>query len=224
MLIIIVSNVLGVVAIPFWLQVLMRGSASGVATLNVAFLDILAKLLLSVLAPTLVGAAVRTIVPRAHTFQAAHTRSLSMLSAANLACIIWQTTSSGRDLIVNLSSGTMLLVVLSTAAVNAFYLAFSATVVIALRVPLAEAIPVALLSSQKSPPIAISVVAYIAQGRSSAGLLALPAVVGQLVQIFTGQALAHHMAGVVSRRRECAASPKPADSNGKVLLPRTGSL
>ena len=43
--------------------------------------------------------------------------------------------------------------------------------------------------------MAITVISYIATVEQTQGLLAVPCVIGQLVQIFVGQPLAHYYAG-----------------------------
>ncbi|PNG89511.1 hypothetical protein TSOC_015367, partial [Tetrabaena socialis] len=59
-----------------------------------------------------------------------------------------------------------------------------------LRPPLREAIAVLVMASQKSAPVAVTVIAYLETDPAQQGLLSLPAVVGQLFQIFIGAALA----------------------------------
>lgn len=69
--------------------------------------------------------------------------------------------------------------------------------------------------------MAVTVITYIAAKDSTQGLLAVPCVLGQLVQIFVGQPLAHYMAGRIARWREAkaeaaaAAAAAPAESAGK---------
>lgn len=54
------------------------------------------------------------------------------------------------------------------------------------------------MASQKSAPVAVTVIAYLVKSTQQQGLLALPAVVGQLAQIFIGSGLAAWLSGVVS--------------------------
>jgi len=46
------------------------------------------------------------------------------------------------------------------------------------------------MASQKSAPVAITLISYITQSASTQGLLSAPCIVGQLVQIFMGAAFA----------------------------------
>ena len=52
-----------------------------------------------------------------------------------------------------------------------------------------EAIAVVIVASQKSAPVAVTVISYITGDVSAQGLLAIPAIVGQLTQIFMGSAI-----------------------------------
>ncbi|PNH11396.1 hypothetical protein TSOC_001828 [Tetrabaena socialis] len=79
-----------------------------------------------------------------------------------------------------------------------------------LRTPLQEAIAVIIMASQKSAPVAVTVISYLSNHPPTQGLLALPAVVGQLGQIFIGAALAPHLAQMVVRHNEAQALAKYA--------------
>jgi sodium/bile acid cotransporter 7 len=50
------------------------------------------------------------------------------------------------------------------------------------------------MSSQKSAPVAVTVISYIASDPAVQGLLAIPCVVGQISQIFVGSAFVRHFA------------------------------
>ncbi|WIA38881.1 hypothetical protein OEZ86_002156 [Tetradesmus obliquus] len=115
--------------------------------------------------------------------------------AISLAFIIWQTLSSAREYIVNSSFGAMLLVFVSALLIHVIYLVFNAVAVKLLRVPVPEAISTIIMASQKSAPVAVTAIAYITTDPVAQGLLAVPAVTGQLLQIFIGQPLAHFMEG-----------------------------
>ena len=52
-----------------------------------------------------------------------------------------------------------------------------------------EAIAVVIVSSQKSAPVAVTLISYVTGDTVAQGLLALPSIVGQLTQIFIGSAI-----------------------------------
>lgn len=67
-----------------------------------------------------------------------------------------------------------------------------------MRTDALEAIAVVVVSSQKSAPVAVTVISYITNNVAAQGLLAIPAIVGQLTQIFMGSAIAALVAKHVS--------------------------
>jgi solute carrier family 10 (sodium/bile acid cotransporter), member 7 len=188
----------GVIFIPLWLKAMLGGRHHGVS-LNIDFWDIFVKLLISFLVPTLIGKALRELVPPVYGFQKKYKKVLSVTSNSMLALIIWQTLSSGRDIIVEATTGDMLLIIVSTALVHIFYLICNTLAVVALRVPLPEAIAAVIMASQKSAPVAVTVITYMTSDTRTQGVIAVPCVIGQLIQIFIGQPIAHYLADVVAR-------------------------
>ena len=59
---------------------------------------------------------------------------------------------------------------------------------------LPEAIAVIIMASQKSAPVALTVISYITKDAAMQGVLALPSITGQLAQVFIGSLLAKLMA------------------------------
>jgi predicted Na+-dependent transporter len=57
------------------------------------------------------------------------------------------------------------------------------------RMSYPEAVATIVMSSQKSAPVAVTVVSNIAKGTAAIGLLVIPCVIGQISQIFIGAAL-----------------------------------
>ncbi len=55
-----------------------------------------------------------------------------------------------------------------------------------------------IMASQKSAPVAVTVITYVSRDTVQQGLLSLPAIIGQLIQIFLGAALAKYLVKVVS--------------------------
>jgi sodium/bile acid cotransporter 7 len=191
----VASNVVGVIFVPLWLKVMLSAGTSGIANLNINIADIFVKLLLSNFVPTVLGKLLRDCVKPVDAFVKRNRVLLSIINNTSLAFIIWQTLSSAREYIVNSTFGTMLLVFVSALLIHIIYLVFNAVVVKLLRVPVPEAISTIIMASQKSAPVAVTAISYITTDPVAQGLLAVPAVTGQLLQIFIGQPLAHYMEG-----------------------------
>ena len=191
---------LGVLLIPLWLKAILPFAGQDVVDgLDINYFDIFVKLLISSLGPTLIGKALRDFIPTITRFVRAHKTLLSLVSNTSLAMIIWQTISSGRDTIVGTDVGTFLCVIVATCLIHIIYLIFNTIAICGMRLPLPEAVSVVIMASQKSAPVAVTVITYIARDTALQGVLAAPCVVGQLVQIFVGQPLANYLAGRIVR-------------------------
>lgn len=193
------TNILGVVLIPLWLRAVLTGAKHGVENLNISYLDLFLKLLLSFTVPTVVGKALREYCPGVLPFVRAHKTALSLFSNTILAVIIWQTISSGREILVNAKFGDVLLIIVATTLIHFIYLLFNALVLVTMRVPPFEGVSVLIMASQKSAPVAVSVITFITSDAATQGILAVPCVIGQLMQIFVGQPLANYLAGRIKR-------------------------
>lgn len=159
----VASNVLGVLVIPLWLKAMLSSGSGGVAKLDINYVDIFIKLLISFFVPSVVGKAVRETVPRVKQWQKQHKVLLGLINNTSLALIIWQTISSGRGIIVNAGFGNMLVVIVSTILIHVVYLIFNTVVVVLLQLPLEEGIAAVIMASQKSAPVAVTVITYITQ-------------------------------------------------------------
>jgi sodium/bile acid cotransporter 7 len=193
------TNILGVVLIPLWLRAVLSGAQTGVQKLNISYLDLFLKLLLSFSIPTAIGKILREYVPGVLSFVRAHKTHLSLFSNTILAMLIWQTISSGRDILVNAKFGNVLVVIVSTTLIHFVYLIFNAVCLYGLRIPPPEAVSVLIMASQKSAPVAVSVITFITTDTATQGVLAVPCVIGQLMQIFVGQPLALYLGGRIKR-------------------------
>ena len=77
------------------------------------------------------------------------------------------------------------------------HLVFNALVVWACRLPVQEAIAVLIMASQKSAPVAVTIISYITTDIARQGLFSIPAIVGQLAQIFMCAVLVRYLSKVV---------------------------
>eukprot|EP00882_Tetradesmus_deserticola_P025204 GHRQ01027667.1.p1 GENE.GHRQ01027667.1~~GHRQ01027667.1.p1 ORF type:complete len:309 (+),score=129.95 GHRQ01027667.1:951-1877(+) len=215
----VASNVVGVIFVPLWLKVMLSAGTSGIQDIHINIADIFVKLLLSNLVPTVLGKLLRDCVKPVGAWVTRNRTLLSIINNTSLAFIIWQTLSSAREYIVNSTFGTMLLVFVSALLIHIIYLVFNACVVKLLRVPTPEAVSTIIMASQKSAPVAVTAISYITTDPVAQGLLAVPAVTGQLLQIFIGQPLAHFMATKVEtwQRQQQAKLPEVQPSHSLVV-------
>lgn len=193
----VATNLLGIVTVPYELQLVLRGSS----VVSVDPGSLVLKLILTVLVPTVIGKVARSMSERVRTFVTNHKVGLSIFSHTNLACIIWQTLSGAQKILVAQKFTNILLIILAGILMHFLYLVFNGVAVKVLKLPVKEAIAVLIMSSQKSAPVAVTVISYITTDIAQQGLFAIPAIAGQLTQIFIGSALAKYL-GKLSKRAE----------------------
>eukprot|EP00668_Euglena_longa_P017800 GGOE01022249.1.p1 GENE.GGOE01022249.1~~GGOE01022249.1.p1 ORF type:complete len:449 (+),score=122.92 GGOE01022249.1:101-1348(+) len=185
LLLTVVTNMAGIFTVPLVLQGILGAGAE--VALNP--FDLTGKLLVTVLLPTLLGAALSSHTPRVSGFVQRHRAALGLLSTANLMCIVWQTLSGARGVLLQQDLSAVLVVSAFALAQHFFYLGSNALVVGALRMPRKEAVATVIMASQKSAPVAVTVICFITPDLATQGLYAIPALCGQVLQILVGSAL-----------------------------------
>ncbi|KAG2499005.1 hypothetical protein HYH03_003191 [Edaphochlamys debaryana] len=209
------TNMLGVFLMPLWIKFLFINYETPGLALNVNIPDLLAKLTITILVPSVIGKALRELFKPVEEFAKTYRTALSLLSTTNLAMIVWQTLSGARDLLFEQRASMIISVIVLAAAVHVFYLIINYFVVkYGFHPPIQEAVAVVVMASQKSAPVAVTVISYITSDPAQQGLLAIPSIVGQLSQIFIGAALAKAIAPRVQRKlvqyKEAAAAKEAA--------------
>jgi sodium/bile acid cotransporter 7 len=135
-------------------------------------------------------------------FVTKHKTALSCFSTLNLAAIVLQTLSGARDTLLQQAFTSVLLVVVLSSGLHLVLLALNALAVskYVLRLPFREAVAVMIMSSQKSAPVAVTVISYLTPSLTQQGLMAIPCILGQLAQIFIGSALAKYLRRLADKR------------------------
>ena len=194
LLLTIVTNLLGVLTVPYLLHAFLEGGdVVKIKPGNLAF-----KLVLTVLVPTIIGMTLRASSKHIRAFVIKHKTALSLFSTTNLIMIVWQTLSGARHILLRQSPGHILLVTLIAIAMHVFYLILNWLVVKILpNIGIREKISVVIMVSQKSSPVAITVISYITDNLAQQGLFAIPCLIGQISQIFIGSLLARRLASMV---------------------------
>ncbi|EIE20487.1 hypothetical protein COCSUDRAFT_43922 [Coccomyxa subellipsoidea C-169] len=198
LLLTVATNLLGIVTVPYELKLILLGS-------NVVSVDpgsLVVKLIFTVLVPTVIGKAACSLSSSLDAAVRRHKVALSLFSHTNLALIIWQTLSGARDVLVAQPFHRVVLVILASVVMHLIYLAFNAVVVGVFRFPVKEGIAVLIMASQKSAPVAVTVISYITPDITQQGLFSVPAIVGQLAQIFMGSLLIRYLSRLVKDDHE----------------------
>jgi hypothetical protein len=94
----VASNILGIFTMPLWLKALLGGS-SQLESVSVDIPNLLARLSITILAPSVAGKLVRELPPlgrHVKRFTAAWKTPLSMFSVVMLSMIVWQSLSGSQ--------------------------------------------------------------------------------------------------------------------------------
>lgn len=179
------TNLLGVFTIPFALTFALGGVAVGLDP--VPMVVTLAK---TILAPLLVGCFVRALVPGVAAFVDANKKAVGYASSCLLITAPWMQVSQSAGLLASVSAGTLLATAAAAVACHLVLLAVNAAACVGLGLggrDAAGAAPVrravTLVASQKTLPVAITVISKLGTALGAQGLLVVPCIMGHLLQI-----------------------------------------
>jgi sodium/bile acid cotransporter 7 len=193
------TNLVGIFTVPALLQAIL--ATSGALRFNTATL--VAKLCVTILVPSVLGAAVRRLSAVAAAWVKAHRTFLSLFSTCNLVCVIWQTLSTAAPILLKQDVGDIMTMVAASAIYHVVLLvAMYALTFYVIPLPVRDRVAVVIMSAQKSAPVAVTVISYITTDTSRQGLMATPGFIGQLAQIFIGAAVTKTFANVIKRETE----------------------
>jgi len=172
------TNVIGIGTTPGWLKAIVRGSDASIDAAK-----ILIKLLLTILVPLCLGKGLRESSQKVQNFVKNHKVSVGLTNNALLIMIVWMTISSGASNIIDQSAGTVILVILTEIIVHGCYLTLNFGATNALQLPKQEFRAVLLLASQKTLPVAATIITYLEMEGLNAGLMTLPCIMGHISQL-----------------------------------------
>jgi sodium/bile acid cotransporter 7 len=182
------TNLLGIVSVPYTLRLVLANSGGNV---SVEPQSLVVKLIVTVLVPTVAGKLLQQFVPGVRAWVSKHKTALSMFGVSNIAMIMWTTLSSVQGTLIRIPFAHVAVVIALGAGLHLVFLAFNAVVTKwVFQFPRREGIAVLIMGSQKSAPVAITVISYMTPDVAQQGLLVLPCIIGQLSQIFIGSLLA----------------------------------
>lgn len=189
LLLTITTNLFGVITIPLMLNLYLNNSS---ITINIT--DLALKLCMNVLIPSIVGMFLRTKFKLISEFYLKYKTQFSLFSTSCLIIIVWMALSVSREILIHSNGIQIIFIILIATVMHLFYIFFNSIIVnYILHLNLPESISIIIMSSQKSSPVALAVISYIATD-DDAGLYAVPCMIGQLLQIFIGSFIATYFA------------------------------
>ena len=200
LLLTVLTNVAGIFTVPFVLAHLL--SALGQVELSAS--DLFAKLCLAILLPLGVGKYLRRF---AVDWIDAQRSRLTLASNAALISIPWMKFSESSGRLAQIEPMSLLILVGSGLAIHALYLLLNGGACVLLQLEAAVRKTVVLMASQKTLPVAMTVLAFLPDSAVSPeqkGLLAIPCIVFHLGQIFMDAVIATRWGNVSPEDRVCA--------------------
>ncbi|MDA0335091.1 MAG: bile acid:sodium symporter [bacterium] len=191
LLLTVVTNLAGIFTIPFVLVAVL----GTLGQIELSAWDLLIKLCLSILLPLMVGRWLRKYFA---AWVDANRARITMFSNLALISIPWMKFSESSDRLAAVAVSNLLVLVAAGLFVHAVFLALNMAASAVLRLEPAQRKAVVLMASQKTLPVALTVLALIPDSAVSAdikGLIAIPCITSHLGQIFVDAILATRWSG-----------------------------
>ena len=195
----VASNILGILTIPMLIELYITSGNVVINSSNLAY-----KLSISVLTPTIAGMFLRQCSRYIPEFTKEYKQQLSMISSAALMVIVWLTLSKSQATILQQNVGEIFLVLLANIIIHTFFLLanyFFLRYALPTAFSLEQIIAVVIMASQKSSPVALSVINSITTSPRERGLLIIPCLLGQISQILIGSMVSNRFAFLVTNSK-----------------------
>lgn len=213
----VTTNVLGVFTVPFILNAVLLsapgGDSGGADTdMAAAAAKLLLKLVISIIIPMAVGKGTREFVEQAPKLTTRYKTELGLTNNSCLIAIVWMSISKSRGKLVRESALNIFVIVVAGVTLHMFFLAMNWVMTTpVLRLPEAERRAVLLMTSQKTLPVAVTIIAYLDETRwGGHGLIAIPCIVGHVSQLFIDAYIASIWAGKDPKEIDAANAAKRA--------------
>jgi len=181
----VATNLLGSFTTPLLLSLTLSGAKASIDTVQ-----LLVKLVISILIPTLVGKALRDFIPGAAKFSKDKKVPLTILSNFCLCTIVWMSVSRAQEKIVAQPPMQILACIGCGLGLHFVFWAINGPLVTLARIQdIHQCRAVFLLTSQKTLPVSVAVIAGLPESFGDAGLIALPCIFGHLTQLLVDSQL-----------------------------------
>ncbi|CAK9044964.1 Probable sodium/metabolite cotransporter BASS4 [Durusdinium trenchii] len=211
LLLTVVSNVIGTFTSVLFLSgafdIYVRenlDSGTGEVDISLDVVPLIVKLIFQIIVPLFIGKLLRDSFQAVQDFAKKWSVQLKLLSSALLAVVPWMKVSASRDDFDGLSAGAFFLMWFVGILVHLLYLALNYGVskgVLHLALP--EMVAVVIVASQKTLPIAITLLSILEEslpnGTVNAGIASIPIIVSHLSQIIIDSFVAAKYATLIER-------------------------
>lgn len=181
-----VTNIIGVFTMSFTATTVFTAG-----NVHIVPLDMLYELIFLTLVPLLLGMAIRRTVEPIRKFAVKNKKPLSLSQNSCILFVVWLMISKARENIFDASSVDLTLCLILAGSVHLIYRLLGYFAAEAARLPHREWITIVLMSSQKSLPVCVSVLATLpTEMAKDQGLFILPCVMAHAAQLIIDSILA----------------------------------
>jgi sodium/bile acid cotransporter 7 len=186
LLLTVATNTVGILTVPFVLAYLL----GAIGKVDLSATELLVKLCLTILLPLSIGRFLRRFVA---TWVDAHRSTLTMVSNLALISIPWIKFSQSSDRLAQIDLASLAILFVAGLAIHGIFLILNDGASRALRLAPAARKAVVLMASQKTLPVAMTVVAVLPEDAIAGyakGLIVIPCITFHLGQIIGDAVLA----------------------------------
>ncbi|CAK0786867.1 hypothetical protein CVIRNUC_010081 [Coccomyxa viridis] len=208
LMLLVLSNTLAVFIAPFLIKAMLASRSDGI---HLDSAGLLINLVVTVLAPSIVGKVIRELIPPVGKWVSSNRVTMGLLNNGTLIIIVWIQLCSAHRKIFQQPFQDIVLIIIGAVLLHFVFVAINWPLVALMRFPPKEAIAVLIMSSQKTMPFAVSIIALLPASLGSKGLLTLPPLVAQVSQLFCDIWIARYFAHKIDAQTEAeeAASKLP---------------
>lgn len=195
------TNLLGVFTVPFYFNAIARSGSSTLGTsasgrdMGSQAVDLLVKLLCTILVPICAGKIAREMIPVIAERAAKHKQELTLTNNSCLIIVVWMSISKSAKQLLSTDAGSIFLVIFAGIATHVVFLAINYGATGALGISGPERVASVMMSSQKTLPVAMTVISYLDEDVfGTSGLIAIPCIICHLTQLFMDAPLATRLA------------------------------
>eukprot|EP00240_Pyramimonas_obovata_P004112 CAMPEP_0118921850 /NCGR_PEP_ID=MMETSP1169-20130426/990_1 /TAXON_ID=36882 /ORGANISM="Pyramimonas obovata, Strain CCMP722" /LENGTH=343 /DNA_ID=CAMNT_0006862641 /DNA_START=403 /DNA_END=1434 /DNA_ORIENTATION=- len=203
------SNLLGILTVPFMLGLVLDGAD---VTLDAPAL--LLKLCLTIFLPLVLGKVFRDSFEAVPKFLAANKVIMGMVNNGSLAFVVFQVASRSSKAITSVPAERIFPIIGAGILLHALYFTFNGVMTEMMQrlgfMPWKERKAVWLLTSQKTLPVSMTILTYLAEEEvGEHGLIAIPMIIGHLSQLFIDAYIANVWAEWHAKEPEDASDSLP---------------
>lgn len=191
LMITVTANLLGCFTTPLWLSAVLGGVDAEIDVLN-----LLVKLVVTLLLPTVFGKMLQMSSPKAAQFSKDWKTALNIFSSFNLVFVVWQSVSRAQTTIATAGASNIIACIACGIGLHMVFWVVNAPV-FALRTitDVHQKRAIFLLGSQKTLPVSLAIIAGLPEGTiGDLGLMMLPCIFGHLSQLIIDAFLVDHWA------------------------------